>query len=123
MSPKFQLSSDNYQYLFDNASDAMWVHDLDGNIMVANKACVKLTGYASHELIGMNVSRFLTKKYLNKARRIKSKVLAHDPLAQPYEQGMVRKDGTRAVLRISTTLFMSQEEVMGIQNIAQDITA
>ncbi len=120
--PPFQLTGNNYQYLFENASDPMWVHDLDGNIVVANKACAKLTGYANHELVGMNVSRFLTREYLNNARRIKSKVLAGEPLAQPYEQWMVRKDGTTAILKISTSLFISQREVVGIQNIAQDIT-
>jgi two-component system, NtrC family, sensor kinase len=122
MPEKFTLSKDNYQYLFDNASDAMWVHDLDGNIMIANKACIELTGYAPHELDGMNVSIFLTGEYLQMARVIKSRLLAGKPIAQPYEQGMVRKDGTTALLKISTTLFISEGKVVGIQNIARDIT-
>ncbi|MBI4294541.1 MAG: PAS domain S-box protein [Chloroflexi bacterium] len=122
MTANFRLSEDNYRYLFDNASDAMWVHDMDGNLMVVNKACEKLTGYALQELIGMKVSKFLAEEYLHKAQGIKRKLLAGEPIAQPYEQRLIRKDGTMAIMKISTSLFVSHGEVIGMQNIARDIT-
>lgn len=52
---KFKLTEQNYRYLFENASDAMWVQDMEGNIVDANKACEKLTGFAHQELLGKNV--------------------------------------------------------------------
>lgn len=39
------LTEQNFRNLFENASDAMWVQDLDGNFVVVNKACEKLTGF------------------------------------------------------------------------------
>ena len=40
----FQLTEQNYRYLFDNASDAMWVHDMDGVIVDGNPAYEKRSG-------------------------------------------------------------------------------
>ena len=59
MKTKIELTEQNYKYLFENASDAMWVHDMKGNIVDANRACKELTGYSREELIGMNIKRFL----------------------------------------------------------------
>jgi PAS domain S-box-containing protein len=78
MEKEIGLTEQNYRYLFDNATDAIWVHDLDGIIVVANKACEKLTGYTHEELIGMNVSRFLNKRFLAKARRVRRKLISRE---------------------------------------------
>jgi two-component system NtrC family sensor kinase len=122
MKTGFQLSKQNYRYLFDNATDAIWVHDLDGNIMVANKACEALSGYTLEELAGMNVSKFLSKKSMDKAREIRYKLVRGQPMEQPYEQHLVRKDRTKAIIKITTNLFMSGKEIKGFQHIARDIT-
>ncbi len=50
MANRFKLTEQNYRYLFNNASDAMWVHDMGGRILVANRASEKLTGYTGAEL-------------------------------------------------------------------------
>ena len=42
MKTKFELSEQDYRYLFENASDAMWVHDMEGNIL--EKQFVPLQG-------------------------------------------------------------------------------
>ena len=44
MKTKFELTEQDYRYLFDNASDAMWVHDMEGNFLDANKAFERLSG-------------------------------------------------------------------------------
>ena len=38
-------SEKSYRALFEGAYDAIWVHDLDGNIQTANKAAAELSGY------------------------------------------------------------------------------
>ena len=122
MKTKFQLTERNYHYLFDNASDAMWVHNLEGTIVVANKACEKLTGYAMDELIGMNVTRFLAGEFLETAREVKRKLLEGTVLEQPYEQRLLRKDGTTGTVMMTTSLLVVGNEVKGFQHIARDVT-
>jgi len=34
-----RTSQESYEELFTNASDAIWVHGMDGKIVIANKAC------------------------------------------------------------------------------------
>lgn len=122
MKAKFQLTEKNYHYLFDYASDAMWVHDMDGNILVANKACEKLTGYNLKELIGMSVTKFLTREYLDAAREVRRKLLEGAVMEQPYEQCLLRKDGKVSLVMMSTSLVVIGNEVKGFQNIARDVT-
>jgi len=40
----------SYRELFDGALDAIWVHDLEGNILKANRATEKLTRLSGEEL-------------------------------------------------------------------------
>ena len=41
---QLKQSEKRYRDLFEGAYDAIWVHDLDGNMLAANRACEKLTG-------------------------------------------------------------------------------
>lgn len=122
MKGEFELTKQNYRYLFDNATDAIWVHDLDGIIVVANKACEPLTGYSHKELIGMNVSRFLTKKFIAKARKIRRKLVNGEYFEQPYEIREMKKDGSTAIMKVTTNLFISGGIIRGFQHIGRDVT-
>ncbi|MDO8568028.1 MAG: PAS domain S-box protein [Dehalococcoidales bacterium] len=122
MTSRFKLTEQNYRYLFNNANDAMWVHDIEGNILVANEACEKLTGYTGEELTGMNVIRFLTDEFLDVAREVKRRLLAGEPIEQPFEQRLIRKDGSMGIVKMSTSLVISAGDAAGFQNIARDVT-
>lgn len=119
---KLAVSERNYRGLFENAYDAIWVHDLEGNFMVANRASEKVTGYSVEELMRMNVKDFLPEDSLRRAREVKGKLLAKEPLEQPYEQRIVRRDGTEAVLKLTTSVVAEGGEVIGFHNIARDVT-
>lgn len=112
-----------YHYLFENASDAIWIHNLDGDIVYANKACEKLTGYNRDELIGTNILKFLTSDESHEtAREVRRRLLADEDIEQPYEQHIKRSDGTESIVRMSTSLLVSDGEVKGFQHIARDVT-
>ena len=123
METKFELSEQDYRYLFDNASDAMWVHDMEGSILDGNKAFEKLTGYAREELIGMNVTRLLvSEEYLNLAREVRRRLLNGEALEQPYEQRLLRKDGTTRIVNMATSPVIIDGEARGFQHVARDVT-
>jgi len=122
METRFELTEQNYRYLFDNASEAIWVHDIKGDILVANKACEKLTGYTRDELVGTNITTFLTEEFLDTAREVKQKLLEGEAIEQLYEQRLVRKDGTTRIVKMATSLLIIEGEVAGFQNIASDVT-
>lgn len=120
---KFELTAQNYRYLFENASDGMWVQDMEGNIVDANRADEKLTGFTREELLGKNVSEFLAGDSLNLAREVRRKLLNREEIAQPYEQRLIRKDGTIGIMNLATSLVIIDGKPVGFQHVARDITA
>ena len=122
METKFELTEQNYRYLFENASDAMWVHDMGGNIIDANKADEMISGYSRDELIGRNAVQFLTDESLALAREVRRKLLSGEELEQPYEQQLVMKDGTIRIVNIATSPFIIDGEVRGFLHVARDVT-
>ena len=122
---QLRVSEERFRELFESANDAIWVHDLDGNILAANKASLKLIGYTLEELFQMsasNVRFFLLGEGLNQARELGRKLLNNEPVAQPYELRIVRKDGTEAILMMTTNLVIEAGKPVAFQHIARDVT-
>ena len=119
---RLAASERNLRRLFENASDAIWVHDLSGDIAIANQAAAELTGYPVDELVRMNVKAFLLEDGLTVAGQIRRSLLEKEPVQQPYEQRLVRKDGSEAILSIATGLVVEDDRPTGFQHIARDVT-
>lgn len=119
---KFELSEQHYRYLFENASDAMWVHDMEGNIVDVNKADEKLSGFNRKELLGKNVAEFLTGDSLKAAREVRRRLLQGQEIVEPYVQRLVRKDGTVRVVKMATSMVVIDGKPAGFQHVARDIT-
>lgn len=119
---ELRASEERYRELFENALDAIWIHDLEGNIIAANRSAEKLGGYSIEKLIKMNVRSFLSEKSLDLADQVRHKLLANEPVGQPYEQYLIRKDGTEVIIQIATSLVFSNGKPVAFQHIARDIT-
>lgn len=115
-------SERRYRELFENAVDAIWVHDLQGNIVAANKASEELTGYGVPELLRLNVKEFLSKESLELAGQVRHKIFEGGPLEQPYRQRLIRRDGTDAILDLTTNLIRDGSRPIGFQCVARDVT-
>ena len=135
---QLRSSERNYRELFESAHDAIWTHDLKGNILVANEAAARLIGFSTEEIPGeflgydsektlgeplpLNVKSFLSEESLSLARQVRDKLLHGQALAQPYEQQILRRDGTLATVMLTTSLVAPEGEPKAFQNIARDIT-
>ncbi len=119
---KLRLSEKRYRTLFQNAHDAIWVHDMDGNISSANIAASKLTGYEVEELCRMNVKSFLSEDSLHLAKEIRNRLLNKRAVSQPYEQRLITKDRVEAILKLTTDVVEVNGKAVGFQHIARDVT-
>jgi PAS domain S-box-containing protein len=119
---ELRASEERYRELFESAHDAIWLHDLDGNFITANRAAAKLSGYSLEELRKMNVRSFLSEESLRLAQQVGSKLLNNEPVEQPYEQRIFRRDGSESIVQLSTSLVMEQNKPIAFQHIARDIT-
>jgi PAS domain S-box-containing protein len=119
---ELRVSEQRYRELFESAHDAIWVHDLDGNITAANRATETLGGYSIKELVGMNVRIFLAEESLNLGGQIKRKLFQGETVEQPYEQRLIRRDSSVAVLQLTTNLIRENGKSTGFLHIARDVT-
>ena len=112
----------SYSELFRSAPDAIWVHDLEGNILSVNKAAEMLTGLNTEDLSSMNAKELVSRESFEVAKNVQQRLLRGDVMLQPYEQHLIRRDGTEAILRVTSNLIYNNRRPQAFQNIARDIT-
>jgi len=122
METKFELTEKDYRYLFENASDAMWVEDMEGNFLDGNRALEKLSGYTLEELVDKNITQFLSDEFLALTKQVQRKLLKGEEFEQPYEQQFLVKGGRTRIVKMATNPIIINGKVKGFQNIARDIT-
>jgi PAS domain S-box-containing protein len=112
-----------YRSIFENATEAIWLHDLDGDILTANRATTRLTGYLSGELVHMNAGHFLSTEALADVRQAESRVLSGETAAgEALNERIIRKDSTEVSVRLSLSPIYEDDRLAGFQCIAMDIT-
>ncbi len=119
---QLRVSEERFRELFESAHDAIWLHNLEGDVIAANKAAGHLTGYSLAELTGMNVKSFLSTESLNLANQVRRQLLASEPVVQPYEQHLTRRDGSEAFIELTTSLLLNKGKVVAFQHVARDVT-
>ena len=58
-------SEERYRDYFENAKDAIYVHDLNGRYIMVNKAGEELIGYSRDEIMQMRISDVVPRHYLD----------------------------------------------------------
>ena len=114
-------SEERYRDLVENANDIVFTLDLEGNVTSVNKAVEPITGYSQGELLGMNMSEFLTPASSESARLMTERKLAGQERTS-YEVDVRAKDGHTFTLEISSRLALQQGKPVGVQGVARDIT-
>jgi len=112
---------ERYRELFDNAQDAIYLHDLNGNYVSANRAAEKLTGYTQGEIIGRNFVEFLAPEFNSQIGAILNDKI-QNKTQTTYELEVIAKDGRRVPVEVSSRLIYEQGIAVGVQGVARDIT-
>ncbi len=119
---ELRVSERKYRQIFERASDAIWLHDLAGDITAANVAAERLTGYTVEELTRMNVRSLLSEESLAMAGQMRRELFKRGSLDTPYNLHLYRKDGTSAILKLTSGLIRENRQPLGFLNIARDAT-
>jgi PAS domain S-box-containing protein len=114
-------SEERYRELFENAKDAIYVHDLDGTYLSINRAAEKLSGYSRGEIIGHNFKEFVAPEYVKYVRDSFWKKLAKKG-ETTYEVDVIKKDGRRVPIEVSSRAIYENGILVGVQGMARDIT-
>jgi len=115
-------SEAKYRDLFENAKDAMYVVDTEGNFLKMNQVGLQALGYTKEEFIGSNISKFVTPESLKIVKERQKKRLQGDPVNQTDIMEMVCKNGEHRWVEIKTRDIKDGDKTMEIHGIARDIT-
>jgi PAS domain S-box-containing protein len=111
--------AERYQRVVETSSDAIVITGVDRRIAFANPAAVELFGYGE-SLIGMPVARTLPDEQRDLVRARQDAALAGEP--QRYESVVLRADGERRIVHITTAPLRELEAVNGIVASLRDVT-
>lgn len=114
-------SEERYRELFENAKDAIYVHDLQGTYLSINRAAEKLSGYSREEIIGHNFKEFVAPEHVRYVRDSFWRKLAQKGQTT-YEVDVIAKDGRRVPIEVSSRAIYENGVLVGIQGMARDIT-
>ena len=119
--PALSQSEERYRDYFENAKDAIYVHDLNGRYIMVNKAGEELIGYSREEILQMRISDVVPRNYLDQIHsRLQKKLTDHSLTI--YEVEAIRKDGTRVPIEVSSRLIYEHGVPVAVQGSARDIT-
>ena len=119
---QLRQSEEKYRDLFEAADDAIWVHDLDGNVLATNKACEKLTGYSLEELMKNNVCQMMPECSRTCLDEVEGRLRQNEIVDRRCEGEVVRKAGDRAIIQVTTSLIAHEGQPIGFQHCARDVT-
>ena len=119
---ELQASEERYRELFENAHDAIWLHDLEGNIIAANKSFVSLTGYTLEESQHIKADDLIAEGCIDRIKDIEDPLLRDTATGYLSEATLVKKDKSKAFVQLSTNPVFSNGQIVGFQHIARDVT-
>jgi len=122
ISEQLRSSERRFRELFENAHDAIWLCDLEGKVVAANRACANLTGYSMEELLNLKIVNLLSEEGLKTIKNLEQRLLKGENLGSLIEVEIVKNDRTRVVVQLAGSLVFVNKDTIGFQYIARDVT-
>jgi PAS domain S-box-containing protein len=115
-------SEQTYRVLFENAGDAIFLTDLQGNILQVNQKTAEFLGFSKEELQSLSIFDITIPEELEDIRLNINKMLDGTSLL-PYIRHYLKKTGEILPTENNTVLVSdSEKNPLYFQNISRDIT-
>ncbi len=115
-------SEAKYRNFFEDANDCLYIHDAEGYFIELNDAALKLVGCTREEIIGANVSNWITPESLRTVERCLQKGLSGGHDAQQMVLEVKCKNGETKWVEIKRRLVKDGDRITAIHGIGRDIT-
>jgi len=117
---ELRKSEERYRDIFNNVSDFLYSHDLEGYFTNINDAWKRAYGYEEDELVGLHAKDLIPKKYWHEFEKYLQKVLEN---GHNEGQMVVRvKDGVVRIFEYRNSLVFDSNGPVGVRGSARDIT-
>lgn len=115
-------SEAKYRELFENAQDAMYVLDTEDNFLKMNQVGLRILGCTKEEVIGTNISKWLTQESLKIAEDRRKKWNSGKIVDKADTLELVSKNGEHRWVEIKTRHIKDGDRTIEIHGIARDVT-
>ncbi|MGQ9507153.1 MAG: PAS domain S-box protein [Candidatus Bathycorpusculaceae bacterium] len=118
---KLMETNRRLETIFETASEGIMTVDEKENITFTNRAFAEMLGYDEHELIGVNLRKFVDEEGFQKIR--KQTEIRRRGETSRYEIALYHKDGKPRILQVSASpLWNEKGEYEGAISIIMDVT-
>ena len=120
---KLKESEAKYRELFENANDGIYTHDIDGFFLTMNDVgCRILECTTKNEIIGTNISSWLTPESLGIVQEVIKKYISGEPVKQPILLELISKNKKHLFVEFRNRIIKDNDRIVAIHGIARDIT-
>jgi PAS domain S-box-containing protein len=113
-------NKDRYRDIFENVSDLLYFHDLEGNFIETNPAWKKEYGFNDEDLANLNLRDLIPEGYKYQFEDYLKRVKENGK-----DQGFMRvmtKDGSESVLEYRSSLIYDSTGPIGVRGSARDFS-
>ena len=111
---------EKYRDIFENVSDFIYIHDLEGNFTENNLVWKKELGLTEDDLVGLNVKDLIPERYKHQFDDYLNRVKANGK--DEGMMGIMTKDGEERILEYKNSLIHGLTGPTGVRGSARDIT-
>ncbi len=112
-----------FRQIVENASDIIYRTDMDGNFTYANPSALKLMGYTrEEEALGRNYLDLTTPEFRQKLKRFYDHQYLSKTQGTYYEFPVITVDGQLIWVGQNVQIILENEQVVGFQSVARNIT-
>uniref|UniRef100_UPI00398366D8 EAL domain-containing protein n=1 Tax=Gaiella sp. TaxID=2663207 RepID=UPI00398366D8 len=118
-----RASEERYRDLFENATEPIATVSLDETITGVNAAFAHVLGYSREELIGSNLSEYVTADGYERAVKATEHKLSREDTDTTFEQEFIARDGHSVILEVSSRTLFENGVPVGVQGMCRDVSA
>jgi PAS domain S-box-containing protein len=117
-----EKSKEQYRSLVESANDIVFRTDTTGVFTYINPIASRISGYSQEELIGKQYLALIRPDMREEIARFLGRQFAKELANTYYEFPIIKKDGQELWIGQNTQLLLENEQVIGFQAVARDIT-
>jgi len=113
-------SQEQYSDLFNNVSDLIYIHSLEGNLLRANPAVTRFLGHEEAELVGKSIKSFIEPRFYHRFTKYVKELKKTG-----YSSGLLHlegQDGGDYVFEYRSSLIRRQGKPVAVRGIARNVT-
>jgi PAS domain S-box-containing protein len=115
-------SEKKYRTLVTQSPDGIFIVDLQGTFLAVNKAMCESLKYSEEEFLSMKIWDIVPGKYVDLHKKRLSDILRGETPNEAAEYVVRGKDEKMHYIEILSSPYFRENEVIGLQGIARDIT-